>query len=208
VGVVGIAANRLLDRFRRPVFLVALEGETGRGSARSPVGFDLPPALAACDDLLEEHGGHARAAGFTIRSDRFEEFRERLERIGAEAMDEPEPEPWDLDATVDLAELSPACVDWLERLEPFGQGNPEPLYGARRLRLAGEPDVVGKGHLRLSLADDGARLRGIAFGFGERRNDLARAERVDAVFHAAFDTFRGTREVRLVVRDVRPSGES
>ncbi len=203
VGVVGIAASRILDRFRRPAFLIAMDGEFGRGSARSRKSFPLPEALAACAGDLEEFGGHAEAAGFRIRRDRLEVFRERMETLAGGADLDPAPEPLEVDAAVALSEIDPDCVDWLERLSPFGRGNPEPLFGAENLVVDGAPAVVGKRHLRLTLAAGGRRLRGIAFNQGERINELGRGQRVDAVFHAAFDTWRGGRQVQLVVRDLR-----
>jgi single-stranded-DNA-specific exonuclease len=205
VGVIGIAANRVLDRFHRPTLLIALDGEFGRGSARSHKMFPLPEALAACASELEEYGGHAEAAGFRIRRDRLEPFRERMEALAEAANVDPEPDPWEVDAAVDLAEMNANCVEWLERLSPFGRGNPEPLFGAEALTVAAAPSVVGKRHLRLTLASGGGQksLRAIAFNQGERVKELSRGQRVDAVFHASFDTWRGGRQVQLVVRDLR-----
>ncbi len=205
VGVIGIAASRILDRYHRPALLIAMDGEFGRGSARSLKTFPLPEALAACASELEEFGGHAEAAGFRIRRDRLEPFRERMEALAEAADMDPAPDPWEVDAAVDLAEMDADCVDWLERLSPFGRGNPEPLFGAEGLTVAAAPSVVGKRHLRLTLASGSGQksLRAIAFNQGERVNELSRGRRVDAVFHASFDTWRGGRQVQLVVRDLR-----
>jgi len=203
VGVVGIAANRILDRFHRPALLIAVEGEKGRGSARAPDGFPLPEALAACDDLLDVHGGHARAAGFTIPRANLEAFRDRIESIAAGADLTVSAAPWALDATVSVEELDAACVGWLERLEPFGQGNPEPLFGSHKVRLEEAPAVVGGRHLRLGFRTEHGSLKGIAFGLGSRVNEFSRGQEVDVVYHASFDLFRGGRTVQLVVRDIR-----
>jgi len=203
LGVIGIAASRLQDRFARPVLLVSMDGERGRGSGRSSRAFPLPAALAACDDLLLEHGGHAEAAGFGIRREQLEAFRERVESLAAAANLESDPVPLDVDAQVTVEDLDEDLVQWMERLSPFGKGNPEPLFGARGLVLAGDPTRVGKRHLSLSFARGSEQLKGIAFNQGYRLNDLARGARVDAVFHASFDAWRGRRRVQLVVRDLR-----
>jgi single-stranded-DNA-specific exonuclease len=203
VGVVGIAANRILDRFHRPALLIALEGDRGRGSGRAPDGFALPEALQACTDLLDAHGGHARAAGFTIPCANLEAFRERMETLAAGADLSPAATPWELDATVSVDELDPACVSWLERLEPFGQGNPEPLFGSRRVRLEETPTVVGGRHLRLGFHTSRGPMKGIGFSLGSRVKEFERGQEVDVVFHASFDLFRGGRTVQLVVRDIR-----
>jgi single-stranded-DNA-specific exonuclease len=203
-GIVGIVAGRLLERFQRPVFLIAMGEEIGRGSARSFREFPLPAALVACDDLLLEHGGHAEAAGFGIHRNRLEAFRERVAVLAAAAPGRgADGSPVELDAAVELDEITPDCVRWLDRLAPFGRGNPEPLFGAEGLTVAGPATVVGKRHLKLELAWRGTRLSAIAFHQGDRVRELERGGKVDAAFHAAFDTWRGGQAVQLVVRDLR-----
>ena len=204
VGVIGIAASRLLERFHRPVVLISLDGDTGRGSARSPAGFSLPDAFHACREDLLEYGGHAGAGGFGIRRGRLESFRRRMEAIASDAALDSTPEPLSLDAVVELDEVNADCVDWLQRLSPFGRGNPEPLLAAEKLVLAEDPFVVGKRHLRLAFAGGETRLRAIAFNQGDLAHHLRRGQRVDAAFHASFDAWRGGRHVQLVVRDLKP----
>ncbi len=203
VGVIGIVASRLLDRHRRPAFLVALDGETGRGSARSLRSFPLPDALQAADAFLEGHGGHAEAAGFTIRRERLEAFRDRMEALAGEASLDMAPEPLQVDAAVGLGEIDAECVRWVEMLAPFGRGNPEPLFGCEGMVLADHPTVVGGRHLRLTLAQGEHRQRAIAFNLGDRAPEMERGRRVDALFHAAFDGWRGGAHVQLVVRDLK-----
>jgi len=203
VGVVGIVASRLLDRFHRPAFLIAMEGDSGRGSARGGGAFVLPEALTACDDLLETHGGHAAAAGFGIRQENLDSFRTRIQQLAGDSELDASPTPFDVDAAVSLDEMSAECVDWVERLSPFGRGNPEPLFGCEGMMISDHPSVVGKRHLKFSV-DGGARsIRVIAFNQGDRVGDLDRGKRIDAVFHASFDTWRGGRSVQLVIRDMR-----
>jgi single-stranded-DNA-specific exonuclease len=204
VGVVGIAANRVLDHFHRPALLIAMEGERGRGSARSRRGFPLPDALAACDDLLEQHGGHAEAAGFEIRREHLEAFRTRMESLAADAELDGTPHPLDIDAAVRPEEIDGGFVRWVDKLAPFGRGNPEPLFGCERMELAEAPAVVGKRHLRLTVKAGNRRLKAIAFNQAARSGELSSGGKVDAVFHAAFDTWRGGETVQLVVRDLRP----
>lgn len=203
VGVIGIAASRLVDRYHRPVVLLSVEGATARASARSPAAFPLPPALNRCADLFLEHGGHAQAAGFTIPTENLEAFRTRFLATvsGADILEEAG--PWVLDATVGFHELTPECVSWLERLEPFGNGNPEPLFGGEGFVLAESPSVVGARHMRLVFEAGEGRLRGIAFNQARLVEDFSRGQRVDTVFHAGFDTWRGGRHVQIVVKDLK-----
>jgi single-stranded-DNA-specific exonuclease len=203
-GLIGVVASRLLERFGRPVFLIALDGNSGRGSARSIPGFPLPEALEHCDDLLLEHGGHAEAAGFSIAAHQLEAFRERiLERARTAQMGEPS-RPLEIDAAVELEEMNLECLSWLDRLSPFGRGNPEPLFGLEGGILVEPPSVVGKQHLRLTVGQGKARMRAIAFRQGSRVTELDRGQKVDLAFHAAPDDWRGREAVELVVRDLRP----
>jgi single-stranded-DNA-specific exonuclease len=203
-GVVGIVAGRILDRFHRPAFIIAVDGEDGRGSARSRRTFPLPAALADCGDLLETHGGHAEAAGFSIRRENLEGFRERMERLAGDGDWSDEPDPWDVDTAVDLEEVDTDCARWVERLSPFGRGNPEPLFGCEKMTLAGPPSVVGKRHLRVAFARGSQTLRGIAFNQGDRIGEFEGRTRMDAVFHVAMDYWRGNGSVQLVIRDMKP----
>ena len=203
-GIVGIVASRIVDRFHRPAFVIAMDGESGRGSARSRAGLSLVEALEHCDDLLVQHGGHAQAAGFEIREENLEAFRERLESLAGDAILNFEPEALEVDVAVMLDELSPHCVGWLERLSPFGRGNPEPLFGCEGALLTEPPTVVGKRHLRLSLTQGDTTVRAIAFNQGERIRDLNQGQKVDAVFHATFDSWRGGQNIQLVVKDIHP----
>lgn len=202
-GVVGIVAGRLLDRYNRPAFVIAMDGDTGRGSARSRPEFPLPAALLACDDLLVRHGGHAQAAGFEIERRNLEAFRDRLDGLAGEAEWPETAVPLEVDAGVVLEEITPECVGWVERLSPFGKGNPEPLFGCRGARLAEAPSVVGKKHLRLTFRQGAGTVRGIAFNQGDRLEELREGQEVDAVFHVAFDIWRGGNSVQLVVKDLK-----
>ncbi len=202
VGVVGIVAARALERVHRPAMIIAMEGDLGRGSARSVASFPLPAALQAADDLLETHGGHAQAAGFSIRRENLEAFRDRMiEVAGRDAI--AEPDPLQVEAALDLAEVDRDFVGWVERLGPFGPGNPEPLFGGQKLELAEDPSIVGADHLRLVFRAGRGRMKAIAFGMGSRERGLTAGSKVDAVFHTAFDTWRGRMGVQLIVRDLR-----
>jgi single-stranded-DNA-specific exonuclease len=203
LGVLGVAAGRALERFHCPVFLVQWQGERGRGSARSRGNFPLPPALTACADLLEEGGGHAEAAGFSLRKECFPAFRDRILELARGARLDTAPAPLELDGSVTLEDLDVPCVRWLERLAPFGRGNPEPLFAGEGLLVEDEPAVVGGRHLRLVLGSGRRRVRAMAFGFGDRAGEIRRGRRVDAAFHVVMDAYRGGDSVQLIVRDLR-----
>ena len=135
--MVGIVASRVLQEFYRPTIVIGGEGDEWRGSGRSVAGFDLAAALCECDDLLVRHGGHAMAAGLSIRPDKIDALRERLNELARRAL---KPEdlqpPLRLDAEVGLDEMTLETLHELSRLKPTGQGNPGVQFCARNLTHA------------------------------------------------------------------------
>jgi single-stranded-DNA-specific exonuclease len=204
-GVVGIVASRVVERFGRPTFLVAFDGETGRASGRSISRFDLHAALQQCGDLLERFGGHHMAAGLTIRRDRLEAFRERFNGLvaGQLTLEELGPEQR-VDIELPLAE----ATDELERLgrhlEPTGAGNPGPVFGVRGVRFA-QRRRVGNGHLKGVLEDGTARLPVIGFNWADRVPWLGEAP-VDVAFRLESDDWSGTPSLQAKLVAVTPSG--
>ncbi len=197
-GVVGIVASRVVERYGRPTFLIALDGEVGKGSGRSISRFDLHAALTSCGDLLERYGGHQMAAGLTIRRDRLEDFRDRFGEIAREKLG---PDDLGPEQRVDLEiELKQADND-LERmcrhLEPCGAGNASPVFGVRGVRLTSR-SRVGSGHLKGTLDDGATRLPAIGFQWADRVPWLADGP-VDAAFRLEQNEWNGrtTLQARL-----------
>ena len=189
-GVVGIVASRVVERYGRPAFLIAFDGDIGKGSGRSISRFDLHHALLACGDLLERFGGHHMAAGLTIRRENLEAFRQRF---GALARDTLAPEDLGPEQRVDLEiELEEITYE-LERLcrylEPCGTGNPSPVFGVRGVRLAGR-SRVGQGHLKGTLDDGRYRLSAIGFQWADRVPWLNDGP-VDAAFRLEVNEWNG-----------------
>ncbi|MBA3319344.1 MAG: single-stranded-DNA-specific exonuclease RecJ [Gemmatimonadales bacterium] len=189
-GVVGIVASRVVERYGRPAFLIAFDGDIGKGSGRSISRFDLHSALLACGDLLERYGGHQMAAGLTIRRQNLEAFRERFGEIARESL---APEDLGPEQRVDL-ELGLHQVTYeLERLcrylEPCGTGNASPVFGVRGVRLAGRARV-GQGHLKGTLDDGRCRLPAIGFQWADRVPWLTDGP-VDAAFRLELNEWNG-----------------
>ena len=204
-GVIGLAASRIMDEFYRPSAVVAIDGELARGSVRSVPGFHITEALDSCSELLERFGGHAAAAGFTIRVERLPELRRRLERLAGESLSQSDPHPsLMIDSEVALPELSWDLLDWIHQLEPCGQGNPSPLFFARGLSVAFKRSV-GKenAHLKLTLSDGRKDIDAIAFGFGPLEKMLP--TRVDAAFYLEENNYSG-RQLQLRIADLRGEG--
>ena len=202
-GVIGIVASRLVERYHRPAVLIALDGDKGKGSARSIRGFHLYRALELCREHLEGFGGHEYAAGLTISPDRVAAFAEALEGVAEEILEESDLTPRiSHDGEVLLEEITPGILREIASLAPFGAGNPEPAFVAQGLRLQ-QVRTVGEKHLRFIARQGGYSFPCIAFGLADRQKELG--GEIDLLFSPAFNEWKGEVSVQLRVRDWRPS---
>ncbi|MBS0208517.1 MAG: single-stranded-DNA-specific exonuclease RecJ [Planctomycetes bacterium] len=209
-GIIGIVAGRLVEKFHRPVILVALDKlgvKPGTGSARSVPGFALHEALAGCSQWLVGHGGHAMAAGLKVEERKLDTFREQFCQLVLDQEEAPARQAELLiDAELPLGLLTHATVEQIESLAPFGQGNRRPLFCATGLSLCEPPKQIGGGgrHLSLRLEQDGVRMRGVAFGGGEWLEELTAIDGpIDVVFRPTINTFQGARRVEVQISDWR-----
>lgn len=205
-GVIGIVASRLVERFQRPTLLVALDGDRGRGSGRSHAGVDLNQVLSACSPLLEAFGGHAFAAGLTVKREKLHELRDRFEKLVSERVGPDDFVPrLHFDADVRLAECDLDLVRWLERMAPHGMENPEPVFRAAGMSVD-RASTVGDGrHLKLRVRDPGRGVEAIGFGMGDRLAEIAEAGRCDLLFTPMLNEWMGDVRVQLKLKGVRPA---
>ena len=202
-GVVGIVASRVVERYGRPTFLLALDGELGKGSGRSITGFDLHSALHECADLLERWGGHKMAAGLTLKRENLPAFRERFAAVGRARLAPSDLGPRQrIDVELPLAEASLELEKLCRHLEPTGLGNPGPVFGAKGI-IWGGAKVVGSGHLKGTLTADGKKLDAIAFGWADRAPNLAAP--VDVAFRLEENSFNGRTTLQARVVAISPS---
>ncbi|MBP9169176.1 MAG: single-stranded-DNA-specific exonuclease RecJ [Kofleriaceae bacterium] len=203
-GVVGIVAAKLVDRFARPAFVIAIDAATGlgRGSARSVAGVDLYRTLAACAPLLERFGGHAAAAGLTVRADAVDALRDALGAAVLAAGSGPAAPGPLADGELSLAEVDAALVAELDGLGPFGQGNPEPRFVSRGLEVVASRRVGDGSHGKLELrCPRTSTIRGaIGFGLGDRTPEVG--TRVDVAYRPTASSWQGKVRVELEVREV------
>jgi single-stranded-DNA-specific exonuclease len=152
-GVIGITATRVVERYGRPTLVLSHDNGEAHGSGRSIRAFHLLDALESCRELFTRYGGHAHAVGFSLPSVRVPELRAHLDEYARLRLTPADFEPvLDLDAELDLDQVTPDLFQALERLEPFGQGNPEPVFAARAVRLMAPPKILKDKHLKLRLA--------------------------------------------------------
>jgi single-stranded-DNA-specific exonuclease len=210
-GVLGIVAGRLAERHHRPTVLIAWDRlgiKPGVGSARSVPGFNLHAALEACRQHLLGCGGHAAAAGLTIEESAFPAFRAAFcEYVASQLAAGDQGPELHIDAEAPLSALTLQVVNQIERLAPFGHGNGRPLLCASGVKLADKPKPIGASgqHLALRLAQHDVTLRAVAFGGGDRAEELADLSGpLDVVFRPVINTFRGRRSVEVHLVDWRP----
>jgi single-stranded-DNA-specific exonuclease len=202
-GVIGIVASRLAERHHRPVVLIALDGNLGKGSGRSIDAFDLLGGLTACGGHLRRFGGHRAAAGLEIEGARLEEFAQAFHEHAEEVLDPGDTAPLErVDAIVGCDQLGMELAEELLTLAPFGRGNPGVSLLVRDAAF-GDLRPMGEGkHLRFTLESGGARARGVAFGTGSSL-PVAEGETAEATFTLEVNEWNGVTEPRLVLRQVR-----
>ncbi|MGE5172739.1 MAG: single-stranded-DNA-specific exonuclease RecJ [Betaproteobacteria bacterium] len=209
-GVIGIVASRLVEEFYRPTALICIQNGVGKGSARSIPGFDLYAGLAACSGMLLGFGGHKYAAGFTIAEEQIPAFRERLsnlalEQLGAQGFIR----TLTVEGAVTFDELTIDVMREMDKLAPFGQGNPEPRLGARGLEVMSSR-IVGNNHLKFRLRQgNGPALDAIAFNKGSLLGRQVRdGARLAAVFTPRLNAWNGATSVELEIRDLKTEKEN
>jgi single-stranded-DNA-specific exonuclease len=210
VGVIGIVAGRLAEKYQRPVILIShdpLAQRPSTGSARGVPGVHLHEALCACREHLVSYGGHTAAAGLRIEAARVDAFRAAFcEHVAATSDHAARDAELAIDAEAPLTTLTHQIVQQMESLAPFGAGNHRPLLCTRGVRIDGEIKRIGGGgrHLSLSVSQHGKRIRAVAFGGGDWEKDLSRLDRPFSIaFRPVINNFRGKTSVEMQLADWR-----
>ncbi len=201
-GVLGILAARMQERFGKPCVILSIENGIAHGSGRSLPGFSLFEALTACDDCLLGYGGHELAAGLTVEAARLLEFCERINAYAANQDSLPVPE-LRLQCRLNPSQITPALADSLSALEPFGAGNPTPLFALCNMTLERIEAVGGGKHLRLTLARDGVKISAMKFSATPQELPFALGELVNVAVTLETNHFRGVAGVTILVKDIR-----
>ena len=208
-GVIGIVASRLTETYYRPT-IVLTAGEDGiiSGSARSVGGFDIYTAIDSCSDLLTNFGGHKYAAGLSMHINDLPEFKQRFEAYVAAHIQPNQLQPTlDIEAELQLGDITKQFYNVLRHLEPFGPGNPRPLFVSRRLINHRDTRAVGKEreHLRLDVTDRMNAITGIAFGRADMAEYIQNGNAVDICYELNENTFNHYTTIQMMVQDIKPS---
>ena len=205
-GVIGLAASKIAERLNRPCVVISLDGDAGHGSARSIEAYHLFDGLTACRDLLEKFGGHSHAAGLSIRREQIPEFRRRLNEHAASCLTEQDLVPTlNIDAEVQPRQLSFQLSRELGALEPFGAGNPRPVFATRGFRLLSEPQIIKDQHLKLRVAGENNRpIEAIWWRGVEESEHVPQAnQRIDLAYELEVNRWNGEVKLQLNVKDMK-----
>lgn len=207
-GVTGIVASQMMREFGRPAVLLIQEGESAMGSSRSIVSFNIVDALTECKDLLVKYGGHPAAAGLSVEAKHIETLRARLKDLARQNITAESAVPQiDVDMELDFNAITTELIQEISKLEPFGEGNPVPVFALRGVRCD-DHSLVGaqKNHLRLKLSNfNGKSLAAIGWKMNQFSNDLKKGDRLDLCFGLEINTWENRQTPQLVLSDLMKS---
>ena len=210
-GVVGIVASRLTEVYYRPAVVLTLSDGFATGSARSVVGFDIYKAVESCRDLLENFGGHTYAVGLTLKPENVSAFKHRFEQYVENNISEEQTEAsLDISAIIDFRDITQKFRNDMKRFNPFGPGNPKPLFCTKRVYDYGTSKVVGREqeHIKLELVDNKSNniVNGIAFGQSSQARYI-KTKRAFDICYSIEENVRRHGELQLQIEDIRPAAE-
>ena len=202
-GVIGIVSSRLSDRYGVPCVLISMTGDSGKGSGRSIKGFNLYAALEKNAHLLEKYGGHELAVGLTVKRENLEALRDALEQYAASEREEEIVPCVNVDCRVEPEELTLKEVRGLSAMEPFGMGNPQPVFLMNDVSIEEITPISHDRHIKLHLSRKGRSFYAFVFGMGAKSCQFVKGDLLDIVFSAEINSYRGNENVQLVVKDVK-----
>jgi single-stranded-DNA-specific exonuclease len=205
-GVIGIAASRVIDLINRPAIVISIEDGVGHGSARSIPGFHLLDAMASCGDLFERFGGHAQAAGLAIQAPRIPELRRRINQFAMGMLNRNDLVPLiEIDCELPIKLARPEILRELKLFEPFGCGNPEPVFETHNVEVVAPPRSLKDKHLKLRVMQGGRAADCLWWGEGVRTADIFTGDHLSVAFTLAENDWSGFTQVQLNLRDLRIS---
>lgn len=201
-GVIGIVASRLLELYEKPAIVVSFEGDVGRASCRSVPGFNIHEALVKCSQYLERFGGHELAAGFTVKRENYNSLCAQLNRLADTAA--PPTLKIKPDMRIKASEITLSTARQLRQLEPFGNGNPSPVFYIPAVQIISKTPV-GNGHLRLTLNCDGFEFAAVMFGAEKKGFNFDIYDMVDVAASLEVNIYKNSETLSVIIKNVRKS---
>ena len=205
-GVIGIVAARVKEAFGKPTIIISRENDKAKGSGRSVEGFPLCDAVAACADVLSHYGGHPMAVGLSLAAENIELFRKRINEFAAAFPNMPY-DRFRIDCKLNPSAISETLVDQLALLQPFGAGNPTPVFGFFRMQIDNIIPVGNNKHLRLHVSRGGAGIKAMLFFTSPEEFPFVKGDIIDIAATLEISEFNGTKSVSVVVKDVKASAD-
>ncbi|MEE9166796.1 MAG: single-stranded-DNA-specific exonuclease RecJ [Candidatus Neomarinimicrobiota bacterium] len=208
-GVIGIVSSKIKEEFHRPVVTIAMNGERGKGSARSISKFDVYEILAKCAPYLDDYGGHPMAAGLNISARNLESFRKAFVDLANESLGPEDMVPeLHIDGEMELSVIDKQFMDFMKKLAPYGPGNSRPQFVSRNVQVAGSPRIVGSGdHLKFTARQGSTRYDVIGFNLAKHYEQLITGDPVDLAFRVEENEWKGKKSIQLNLQDIKKSGE-
>jgi single-stranded-DNA-specific exonuclease len=205
-GVIGIVASRLLDMFYRPVFLFSVKDAVAKGSARGIPQFHLYEAIDTCSEFLLGYGGHRHAAGLKLDFDKLPAFKKRMNQIVDKELGKEDVIPvLEIDAAVKFSDLNFNLIKELTLLEPYGNSNNQPVFGAKDIEIVSHK-IVGNNHLKMQLKQEAFSVDTIGFGMGDQLKNIETVSSLDIAFVPSINEWNGTRNLQLNLKAIRRPG--
>ena len=204
-GVIGIVSSKITDLYFKPSILLCEEGDIGKGSGRSIPGFDLYESLSECSDSIEKFGGHSMAVGINVKTNKLDEFKEKLEEIAIEKNIGEIVPILKIDAQVNLDEINKETINGLKELEPYGEANKMPVFALKNLKIDSIRALSEGKHLKLTLKDNKNIINAIGFFMGNLSNEYKIGDKVDVVGNLEINTFNGVDNIQINLKDIMKS---
>jgi len=203
-GVIGIVASKVVEHLNRPAVIISIENGVGYGSGRSIRAFHLLDGLTTCADLFDRFGGHSHAAGLALRADRIDELRRRLNEHARLVLKDDDLVPIiETDYSLPLKHATLETIEEITRLEPFGPGNPQPVFEAHGVQVVSPPRVLKDRHLKMRVMQGGRWLECVWWGAGDRAADIFAGDRVSLAFTLSENTYNNNTQAQLTLRDLK-----
>ena len=204
-GVIGIVASKITETFNKPSILICFDGENGKGSGRSIVGFDLHEALCKSGEYLEKYGGHEMAVGLSLKRNNFEKFKERFQEIVEESDIKDIVPIIKIDDELDLKNVTMDMVREIDKLQPFGEENKVPIFLFRNLKIDSIRAISDGKHLKLSLKYSNGWIDAIGFNMGELVEQYTIEDKVDVVGFLEINSYNNIEKLQINIKDIRKS---
>lgn len=203
-GVIGIVASKVVDKLYRPTIIISVENGLGHGSGRSIPAFHLLNGLESCSDVFEKFGGHSHAAGVTIRADKIADLRKRLDAYARQVLKQEDLIPIiEIDGELSFKQATLETLDDIKRLEPFGSGNPEPIFATQGAQVVSPPRVMKDKHLKLRLLQSGRWMDAVWWGGADYANEIFAGDIVNVAYTLQENSYNGNTSVQLVLKDLK-----